>query len=721
MNATKLMSRVVLTLTLALTGFTSVAHAVDKSIYDPRKITTPPIGRIPAVKPERLVLPNGIVVFMLEAHDLPSVSGVAYFPSSPSLVPATKAGLAGITGQVMRTGGSKAHGGDYLDDHLAAIGAALTSSVAAEQGTGGFRCLTENTAEVIGLWSEVLRAPAFPAEKLELAKVGARQGIASRNDELTDILIRAASQAVYTKDSPWARQPEYATIEAITPADLEALHEKVFVPERAVFAIYGDFRSADMKKLLLKKFGDWTKSGTAAPVLPPVPTSVTPKLFYAPKLDVTQSGIIVAQIGSKANDPDYAAMQVLEQGLGGGFSSRMFNRIRTQRGLAYGTGASAGTDFRRPGVFLAYSLTKSESTMVALDIVREEVRKVTEAPFTPAEIAVAKDAVVNSFVFNFEDPSQTLFRAASYEAMGYPQDFLQTYQKALDGVTAQSVLEAAKRKITPDAQVVVLVGKEADFDRRIETAGLPVERLDITIPPPPSKNVGVVASPAATSKGHALIVAAVNAVGGAAEWSKVRTVSTAAEATINIQGQSLGVTMEEHWALPNKQLSKQKLPFGEVSQAFDGKSGWQSAMGQLQDDPKAGDEIAKDYEKSLWRLFSDATLELVALDKPETVGDAEYAAAVVTGARTQDLTLLFDKSGRLAGLAYQDAGSGQMGPARVTQLYSDWQPEGAIQYPRGMKMLRDGKPFIDARLTSLKLNPVLADAIFQKPKAAASK
>ncbi len=717
MNAAKHMPRVVLILALALSSYSSISYAVDKRIYDPKKIAAPPIGKIAAVKPERFVMPNGSVVFLLEDHELPRVSGVAYFPSSPSLVSAGKAGLGGITGQVMRTGGSKAHGGDYLDDHLAAIGAAINSGISNDQANSGFRCLTENTAEVIGLWSEVIRSPAFPAEKLDLAKVGARQGIASRNDELTDILIRSAGQAVYGKSSPWVQQPEYATVEAITPADLEKLHEHVFVPERAVFAIYGDFKSADMKKLLLARFGDWSRSGTPAPVLPPVPTSVAPKLYYAPKLDVTQSGIVVAQMGSKANDPDYAAMQVLETGLGGGFASRMFNLIRTQRGLAYGTGASAGTEFRRPGVFLAYSLTKSESTMVALDLVRQEVRKVTEAPFTPAELSVAKDAVVNGFVFNFEDPSQTLFRAASYESMGYPQDFLQTYQKSLDAVTGQSVLEAAKRKITPDAQVVIIVGKEADFDRKLESAGLPVERLDISIPPPPSKNAGVVASPAATQKGRALIVAAANAAGGAAEWAKVKTVSTSAQATISLQGQSLGGSMEEHWPLPNKQLSKQKLPFGEVSQGFNGKMGWQSAMGQIQDDAKAGDEVVKDYEKSLWRLFSDPMLELVALEKPETVEGMAYAAALVTGAKTQDLTLLFDQSGKLAGLAYQDAGSGQMGPARVSQLYSDWQAEGAIQYPRAMKMLRDGKPFIEAKLTSLKVNPTLADAMFEKPAA----
>lgn len=721
MNAAKHMPRVALVLALALAGFSSVAHAVDTTIYDPKKIVTPPIGRIPAVKPERFTLPNGAVVFLLEDHDLPSVSGIAYFSSSPSLIPADKAGLAAITGQVMRSGGSKQHGGDYLDDHLAALGAAINSNVGNEQASSGFRCLSENTAEVIGLWSEVLRTPALPAAKLELAKVGARQAIASRNDEMVPILIRAANQAVYGKDSPWAQQQEYATVEAITPADLEKLHDQVFVPERAVLAVYGDFKSADMKKLLTARFGDWSKSGTPAPVLPPVPTKVTPKLYYAPKTDVTQSGVVVAQMGSLARDPDYAAMQVLEQGLGGGFSSRMFQLIRTKRGLAYATGANAGTDFRRPGVFLAYSLTKSESTMVALDLVRQEVRRVTEAPFSPAEIKVAKDAVVNGFVFNFEDPSQTLFRAASYEAMGYPQDFLQSYQKALDAVTAQSVLEAAKRKITPDAQVAVIVGKESDFDRKLETAGLPVERLDISIPPPPSKNAGVVASPEAAKKGRAMMEAAASAAGGTSEWGKVKSVSTSAEATISIQGQSLGISMEESWVLPNKQLSKQKLPFGEVSQGYDGKTGWQSAMGQVQEDPKAGDEIVKDYEKSLWRLFTDSKMELVALDKPESVDGVEYSAALVTGAKTQGLTVLFDKSGKLAGLAYQDAGSGQMGPARVAQLYSDWQPEGGIQYPRAMKMLRDGKPFIEAKLTSLKLNPALADSLFAKPAAAGGK
>lgn len=705
-----------LALAASLASMGATAWAGDVTMHDPRKLPVPAIGRIPAVKPERMTLPNGIVVYLLENHDLPVVKGTAYFRMSPSLVPADRAGLPGLVGDVMRSGGSAAHSGDWLDDRLAAIGANLSANVGLGQASSAFRCLSDNTAEVVGLWSEIVRTPAFPDEKIELAKVGIRRGIASRNDEMMSVLFRTASQAVYGKQNPWGMQAEYATVEPIAKDDCRALHGKVFVPERMIVAIYGDFRTADMKKLLTAKFADWAKSGTSAPVLPPMPTSVSPKLFFAPKEDVTQSGIVVAQVGSRADDPDYAALQVLEQGLGGGFSSRMFSHIRTQRGLAYAAGANAGTDFLKPGVFMAYTLTQSESTMTALGLVRDEVRAVTEAAFSNEELAVAKQAVVNGFVFNFEDPSQSLFRAAYYEAVGYPADFLQTYQKALEGVTADAVLAAARRKIQPAQQAVIVVGKEKDFDRPLESAGLPVERVDITIPPPPSKLGRVSESPASLAKGAEWLAAAAKLAGGSAAWKAVRTVVISTEASLSIQGQSLTISGEETWALPDRQVTLQKLPFGEMKRAFDGKSGWMSAMGQLQDDPGAGEEVAKDWDKSMWRLFGHAgEVQLIALDAPETVNGTAYRAAKLKDSKTPDMVVLFAADGHLAGFAYQDEGNRQMGPARVVELLSNWSAEGALQYPRTLQMYRDGKIFVDGKVTSLKLDAPVADDVFRKP------
>ncbi len=712
MNPIRLTRLLFLAALLAATN----ASATDVSKYDPRQLPVPPIGRIPAIQPERYVLPNGAVVLLLENHDLPVVKGTAYFLSSPSLAPNDRAGLRELAGEVMRSGGTAAHPGDWLDDRLGAIGASINSNIGAGLANAGFRCLSENTAEVLGLWAEILRQPAFPADKVELAKVGLRRSIAGRNDEMLPMLFRTGTLAIYGKDSPWSAQPEYATVEPISPGDCQALHAKIFVPERMIVAVYGDFRAADMKKLLAARFGDWKKSGTPKPVLPPTPTSVEPRLVFAPKDDVTQSGIVVAEPGSRADDPDYAALQVLEQGLGGGFSSRMFQHIRTQRGLAYAAGARAGSDFQKPGIFMGFTLTRNDSTMTALGLVRDEVRAVTQSPFTGSELQAAKQAVVNGYVFNFEDPSQVLFRAAYYEAIGYPADFLQRYQKALEDVTSEGVLAAAKRKIHPDRQVAIIVGKESEFDRPLASAGLPVERVDITIPPPPSKHPGVAATPEAKRKGGEWLAAAAQAAGGSAAWGAVKSVTISGEANLTMQGQSIALTSEETWAFPDRQVSLQKLPFGEIRQGFDGKAGWMSGMGQSRDNPKAAEETAKEWERSLWRLFSDpAKVELAALDAPEKVGDASYRAAAVLGARSQDLTLLFAEDGTLAGCAYQDEGGGQMGPARVVQLFEDWAPEGSLRYPHQSRMLRDGAPFLQMKTTSVKLNPAVTDGTFRKP------
>ncbi len=713
----KRMPRILLAaLAAAMVTVSFAQAAVDPKTFDPRSLTTPPLGRIPAVTPERVQLANGAVVYLLEDHSLPTVRGIAYFPSSPTLVPAERVGLAGLTGQVMRNGGSATHTGDWLDDRLAAIGASLNTNVGGTQASTGFRCLTENTAEVVSLWAELTRKPAFPDDKIELAKVALRQSIASRNDEMMSMLMRVAGQAVYGKDSPWARQPEYATVEPIAASDCRALHAAVFVPERMVLAVYGDFKTADMKKLLTATWGDWAKSGSPKPVLPPKPTSVKPRLFYAPKEDVTQSGVIVAQPGSLANDPDYAALQVLEQGLGGGFSSRMFSYIRTARGLAYATGANAGSGFDTPGVMLAYSLTKSESTMVALQLVRDQLRGVTQAPFNAQEMATAKQATQNSYVFNFEDPSQSLFRAAYYESIGYPADFLQRYQKSLDAVSADDVLAAAKRKITPESQVAIIVGREKDFDAPLASAGLPVEKLDISIPPPPSKMGKVTVSAESKAKAAGWLAGAAQAAGGSAAWKAVKTVSMSADASISIQGQSLSIGMEQTQAFPDRQVTTQKLPFGEVKQGFDGKNGWMSAMGQLQDNPKAAEEAREEYATSLWNLFSNpSAVELVALEGTETVDGVEYRAAAVQGSSKQDHVLLFSADGKLAGEAYQDKGNAQMGPARVVELRSDWKAVEGIQYPFSTRMLRDGKPFMEAKVTALKLNPAVTADLFAKP------
>ena len=148
----------------------AVAIAAPDSRFDPHHFTAPPLRPLEIPTPDRTVLPNGMVVFLLEDHRLPVVTGTAYFPSSPSLVADRQVGLGELTGDAMRRGGTATHPGDALDDRLAALGATITTSLDAELGEAGLRCQSENVDEVVDLFADLLQHPAFPDRKLE--KVG---------------------------------------------------------------------------------------------------------------------------------------------------------------------------------------------------------------------------------------------------------------------------------------------------------------------------------------------------------------------------------------------------------------------------------------------------------------------------------------------------------------------------------------------------------------------
>jgi hypothetical protein len=408
-------------------------------------------------------------------------------------------------------------------------------------------------------------------------------------------------------------------------------------------------------------------------------------------------------------------MTVFEMALGGGFQSRLVNKIRTERGLAYSAGAAAGADYARPGVFMAYSLTRTDSALTALDLLRQETTKVTEAPFTDAELKVAKESVVNGLVFSFAEPSAILFRSAYFELTGYPLDFLERYQKALEGVDAATVLQAAKRKIHPDGFVAIVVGKEKELEKPLESMGLAVERADISIPPPASKVAAGEASPAALAKGQALLAKVASLTGGNAAWGAIKSVSVELEQSVSMQGQTFNLTAGQKWRLPDRFILVMKTPMGDVMQGCDGTGGWVSQMGQVQDDPSGLSKVKQEYERSLFQLFSNPASYKVQALEPKTVGGVICEVALVKSETIKDWLLYFAPDGLLARMEY--VGDGPRGPAKLTEVFSDWKPAAAIRYPYNTRMLLDDEPFMETKVTAITFNAEMADDLFNKPAA----
>ncbi len=195
-------------------------------------------------------LPNGMKLYLLEDHELPTVSGTIRVRTGNLLDPADKVGLAEITGTVMRSGGTKGKTGDQLDEELENMAASVESDIGESSGSVSFSTLKENTDQVLSIFKDVLTEPEFRQEKIDLAKSELRSGIARRNDDAHGIADREFSDIVYGKDTPYGWRIEYSTLDHITRADVVAFYQRYFFPANMLMAVWGDFSTAEMQAKL---------------------------------------------------------------------------------------------------------------------------------------------------------------------------------------------------------------------------------------------------------------------------------------------------------------------------------------------------------------------------------------------------------------------------------------------------------------------------------------
>ena len=293
-------------------------------------------------------LPNGMKIYLLEDHELPTVSGTVRIRTGNLFDPADKVGLASITGTVMRSGGTKSKTGDQLDEELENIAASVESDIGESSGSVSFSALKENTDEVLGIFKDVIVEPEFRQDKIDMAKSEMRSSISRRNDDAHGIADREFAAIVYGKDTPYGWDAEYYTVDRIARPDLVAFYQRYYFPANMLMAVWGDFSTAEMQSKLAKLFGDWKYEQPKVPPFPPVREKAQPGIFLAKKEDVTQTFFIEGHLGGVLKDPDLPALEIMGDILGGGFQSRLMQRVRTQLGLAYEISANLGRALRSP-------------------------------------------------------------------------------------------------------------------------------------------------------------------------------------------------------------------------------------------------------------------------------------------------------------------------------------------------------------------------------------
>ena len=199
-------------LAVAVGGILPVSAQV-KSYKD---IKYPTLNEIVIPHVEKVELANGMKLYLVEDHELPIINLSARVRVGSIFEPADKVGLAGITGEVMRTGGTATRTGDELDDELESLAASVETSIGETSGRAFMSVLKEDIDIGVAILADVLMNPEFREDKLDLAKVEAKSGISRRNDDPNGIVTREFGRIIYGKDSPYARIPEYDTIENIS-------------------------------------------------------------------------------------------------------------------------------------------------------------------------------------------------------------------------------------------------------------------------------------------------------------------------------------------------------------------------------------------------------------------------------------------------------------------------------------------------------------------------
>jgi zinc protease len=691
-----------------------------------QQIPIPALPPFHPAEPKRIELPNGMVIFLQEDHELPLIDGSIRVRGGSRDEPAQKVGLVDLYGEVWRTGGTKSQTGDQMDDYLEARAAKVETGGGGDSTSIGWSCLKGDFDDVFKIVVDLLHEPEFRADKLDLAQKQYEEAIARRNDNPGAIAARESIKLAYGADSPYARQPEYATLLAVKRDDLLNWHKAYVHPNNMIVGVSGDFDAAAMEAKLKAAFAAWPK-GPAAKKEEIKFKAAKPGYYLVTKDDVNQSNVRMVTLGTDRHNPDYFAIEVFNDVMGGGFSSRLVQDIRTKRGLAYSVGGGIGTTFDHPGVTRFVLGTKSQSTVEAIQALYGDVDDLKKQPITDDEIKRAKDSILNSFIFNFDTPDKVLHERMAYEFYGYPLNFLEQYRAGIEKATAADVNRVAAKYLHKDQLAVLVVGNPKDFDKPLSSLG-PVTNVDITIPPAPGEEQGAEASPgskpapaaapaASNPEGKALAAKVAESMGGATKLKAIHAMRAKMEQQA---GDEASPPMEITILFPDRMHLAMDSPMGPMTVVFTPTSAFMAAQGQVRPLPEA------QHKESLEQVKRDLTFIAQHADDPkftftvngsEKIGDVETKIVDVNADGTAIRWYVDPKTGRVLRETY--AALGASGAFQGQTDLSDWKTFDGITFPLKHVNKQDGKDTSIVTFTEVHFNPDVDPKLFDKPAATA--
>ncbi len=462
--------------------------------FDRAKI--PAVGPTPRYSPpsfERRKLSNGLELRIVERHDLPIVTLDLVFKSGETSTPKGKEGLASI-GIGLLDEGTSSRDALQIAGELAEISSSLGAAGELESSTVSLTTLTRHLNPALDLYTDVILNASFPEKQLERLKVQRLAQLKARADDAENTAEAIFPRLIYGPDHSYGR-PELGTassVQSITRDDVVAFCKKIMVPANAALVVVGDVQPDSITAALESRLGGWA-SGTApqqpATSVGTVPTVGRSTIFLVNKPAAAQTVLTVGRIGAARKSPDVFALSIMNAVLGGQFVSRINMNLRENKGYSYGA-ESSFSFLRGPGPFEAVATVQTAVTKESLVELFKELTDIAgKRPVTAAEVAFAKQRMIQGFPHRFETTFGVAGQLAILIAEDLPDDEFARYQARVEAVTKGDVDRVAREYITPEKMAILVVGDRSQIEEPLRS--LPFverfEQLDVEGNPVPAK------------------------------------------------------------------------------------------------------------------------------------------------------------------------------------------------------------------------------------------
>lgn len=407
--------------------------------------------RVPPVTRSRWT--NGARVAIMEYHRAPTLTVTAVFPGGRSADPPGMSGLASLTADLLRKGTEK-RTASQIAEEIDFLGGGLSTDADLDRVTVSLSVLAKDADAGLDLMADVIRHATLPPEELERERQLTIAGLEALPEDPDALAARVASETVYA-GHPYGAEPTVTSVRAITRDSVVDYYHRIIAPDRMILVAVGDLHTAELAKRLEARFQDWPAARSSPPSVAPVPAA-RPRRVLIDKPDATQTQMRLNRAGIARNSPDHFSAQVADTILGGGFTSRLVDEVRVNRGLTYGIG-SGFSEHKYGGAFSVSSFTKIETTRALVDATESVLRRTTLSGFTAQELMKARRYLAGLYAIHVQTPEALAGELIDIDFYGLPADYLRTYIARIKAVTGAEANAIARRYFGPESMSLVLL------------------------------------------------------------------------------------------------------------------------------------------------------------------------------------------------------------------------------------------------------------------------